>query len=372
MIRGRYVPALDGLRAVAILLVIPHNADIFGRHPGAFLPLAIAAHVGWVGVQLFFVLSGFLITGNLLDSRGDRHYFRNFWIRRVLRIFPLYYATLAVALLVVIASGRPAAPGEVWLWLFLNNWTQPFSGSPNGFAHFWSLAVEEQFYLLWPLVVARLGARSLAYFCMFTVLVALASRVVLKSLAAPDATLYMFTICRMDALAIGAMAAIVQRHAQARAWLQRHMTAILCAGCALLLFGALFSKVYDTNDLLTQLLGYPLLAAVFAAAILLVSAEGPGLELLKRMLSPDWLRSIGRYSFAMYVFHLPLTIALAPALQSLFAPAGIGAAPLFALAITAVSYLAGMLSFELFEKRFLSLRHRWAPVGGNAKRVDGF
>ena len=89
----RHFSALDGLRGLAILLVIPHNADAFH---GTLWPAAILAHLGWIGVQLFFVLSGFLITGNLLDSRNAPNYYRSFFARRVLRIFPLYYGVLIV------------------------------------------------------------------------------------------------------------------------------------------------------------------------------------------------------------------------------------------------------------------------------------
>ena len=96
-----YLPALDGLRALAILLVIPHNSDNFGEHPGIFLPFAILAHAGWIGVQLFFVLSGFLITRNLMALRSTKNYFAVFFGRRVLRIFPLYFGTLIVGLLLL-------------------------------------------------------------------------------------------------------------------------------------------------------------------------------------------------------------------------------------------------------------------------------
>src|SRR5690349_3858611 len=89
------LPVLDGLRAVAILLVVPHNLNLIATFSGTQLAVA-ALHRGWIGVQLFFVLSGFLITGILLDARDSPHYYRSFFVRRALRIFPLYYATLLV------------------------------------------------------------------------------------------------------------------------------------------------------------------------------------------------------------------------------------------------------------------------------------
>src|SRR5690242_12039961 len=98
----RHISALDGVRGLAILLVIPHNCEgIFARMTGLFRIEGIMASAGWIGVQLFFVLSGFLITRNLLDSQGTTNYFRVFFARRVLRIFPLYYATLIVTLIAI-------------------------------------------------------------------------------------------------------------------------------------------------------------------------------------------------------------------------------------------------------------------------------
>src|SRR5262245_39580963 len=151
-----HIPALDGLRGIAILLVIPHNADVFSNSAAWLWPAALLAHAGWIGVQLFFVLSGFLITRNLLDSRAADNYFQSFYWRRVLRIFPLYYLTLIAGLVIAprlfqFPSGALASlQNQAWLWTFLSNWTQPLGLEVSGFSHFWSLAIEEQFYLVWP------------------------------------------------------------------------------------------------------------------------------------------------------------------------------------------------------------------------------
>ena len=150
----RHIPALDGLRAIAILLVIPHNVYIFETTRGWLAPFAWISNAGWIGVQLFFVLSGFLITRNLLSSRGAPNYYSAFFGRRILRIFPLYYLVLTFFLLVLpevvnlSAAIRSSYANQPWLWLFLSNWAQPFGKEVYWFPHFWSLAVEEQFYLL--------------------------------------------------------------------------------------------------------------------------------------------------------------------------------------------------------------------------------
>ena len=155
-----HIPALDGLRAFAILLVIVRHASLEqGAASRGFL--GALGNAGWMGVDLFFVLSGFLITRILIQSKGSTYYFRNFYLRRSFRIFPLYYAVL-VGLFVVapIASHSPAvqelARHQIWYWTYTVNF---LAANTNGEAcglhtvHFWSLSVEEQFYLIWPAVV---------------------------------------------------------------------------------------------------------------------------------------------------------------------------------------------------------------------------
>ena len=164
------IPGLDGVRGVAIIWVVLHNAmDRPWIVSGPlFHGVALFAHLGWIGVQLFFALSGLLITASLLDSQGSPHYFRNFYVKRALRILPLYYGVLLVVLVVLPRLGALAQIDQTvrqWpLWLFVNNWTPSV---PLGFAHFWSLAVEEQFYLIWPFLVWRLAPRHLVIACVW-------------------------------------------------------------------------------------------------------------------------------------------------------------------------------------------------------------
>src|ERR1043165_9488354 len=158
-------PALDGLRGVAVLVVMLHNLTILEQRDSLPARLWVfATDSCWIGVQLFFVLSGFLITGILLDERGAPRFFRDFYLRRQLLIFPLYYLVLIVRFAIVPRFvPDTSVPLDVALgfWLYLSNWTDLYTHGVNGFGHFWSLAVEEQFYLAWPLAVARLGARGL-------------------------------------------------------------------------------------------------------------------------------------------------------------------------------------------------------------------
>ena len=173
--RGHIKP-LDGLRGIAILLVMWFHFAWPAKAQGLITRLYVSvAALGWVGVDLFFVLSGFLITGILLDSKRGAGYFRNFYARRVLRIFPLYYAVLLVTLVIlplIVPYDTPALKrlleGQGWLWLYSTNisvavehgnWIASADWLRMG--ALWSLAVEEHFYLVWPLLVFFLSRRAL-------------------------------------------------------------------------------------------------------------------------------------------------------------------------------------------------------------------
>jgi peptidoglycan/LPS O-acetylase OafA/YrhL len=359
---SRHIPALDGVRALAILLVIPHNVDVLQAPFPAFdYPLVALMHAGWTGVQLFFVLSGFLITANLLDTRSSPNYLSAFFGRRVLRIMPLYFVALCVAFVIAPALGtvpqnlHATQSHQIWLWTFLSNWAQPFGGKVYGFGHFWSLAVEEQFYLLWPFVVLRCRPAQLLWVCAAAAVGALVVRVLLLVAHAPPETLYMFTVCRMDALALGAAAAAVIQHTVPR---------VAAAAAMMLLVTAAGTRGFAMFDISTQTVGYTLLSLAFALIILLAALPTTGaLRAAMHVLESPPLRLVGRYSYGMYVIHLPLHLFLGTVLLHYFAPhVTPAAALLYAAAMTVASFVLAALSYELFESRFLRLKRRLMPT----------
>lgn len=216
----RHFPELDGLRGLAILMVLLfHYATLL---PSFVLPVF---GQGWAGVQLFFVLSGFLITGILLDSKGQEHYFRNFYARRTLRIFPLYYGVLSVLLiaLLVFRLGFPQvwahkhlAPllwsYQPWLWTYTANIQMAIHNKVMFLVgHFWTLCVEEQFYLVWPLVVFAFSRKTVLRICVALIAGALVIRLTLTGLGAGGGTNFVLTPCQMDSLAAGALVATLIR-----------------------------------------------------------------------------------------------------------------------------------------------------------------
>jgi len=367
---NRHYPALDGIRALAILIVIPHNVNILNVGSASLMfPVVAFAHAGWVGVQLFFVLSGFLITGALLDSQDSKNYYASFFWRRALRILPLYYVVLLLALVVIPAffalprDLEATRHNAVWLWTFLSNWTQPYGAGVHGFAHFWSLAVEEQFYLLWPFIVRRNTPASLLRLCFAICVAALTARSIMELTHFPHEALYTFTVCRMDALALGAAAAAALRVPAIRTVLETKISLVALLAFSLLALNALVTHAYGVYDNFDQTLGYLFLAMGFALMILpaILPAQGT-VRSLYAVLGWRPLRLIGRYSYAMYVFHFPLHIFWGePMLRELAAPPSPLIAVGYALGVIAVSFALAALSYYLFERHFLSLKSYFLP-----------
>jgi peptidoglycan/LPS O-acetylase OafA/YrhL len=374
---GGHIPALDGVRGLAILWVILHNAsDVLpGVRSGLLWLYAVVAHPGWIGVQLFFVLSGYLITTGLLETQQSPTYFKNFYVKRVLRIFPLYYAVL-IGLLVLTPFLYPRNElhstllNELQLWTFVNNWT---GMNLNGFTHFWSLAVEEQFYLVWPLLVLRRGPRSLFKLCLGLALAAFVIRCALVATGASSDALYNYTVCRMDALALGAAGAALMHlgawPAAARASLPRAaMISVL-----LLAVTGLITRGFDRDSVVCETVGFTVLAAtgavlVTGAALAKLSSSAPLLVFLRWPL----LRSCGKYSYAMYVLHFPVHKLLGVPLLKSLAPHGASAAlvVVYTLVLICVSYALGALSYHGLEKHFLRLKPG-KPAGDRSQEICG-
>lgn len=366
-VRG-LIPGLDGVRGLAILVVLFHNVGYF-EEPTDTLAIKIvrvAIGGGWIGVQLFFVLSGFLITSILLDTKQDAHYFRSFYVRRVLRIFPLYYLTLIVAFLVLPhfmdlgVWAEQARRVQIWHWTYLLNWF----GSVPGLSHFWSLAVEEQFYLIWPFVVFLLSMDGLMRTCGVLIVSALLTRIMLVLGHAPVEWAYTFTIARWDALACGAAIAIAMRdpfwYQRAVPWLRRSAIPI----CVVLLLIAIAEHGILPWSPLSQTAGYSALALLFGYIIMAVVDPSTPTDWIRRVVESHWLRFFGKYSYGIYVLHLPIH-----QLGKLWLTAWVvGGARLmrvehllvYMVGNLVLSTAAAVVVWHLVEHRFLALKDVWA------------
>jgi peptidoglycan/LPS O-acetylase OafA/YrhL len=204
--RLSHIPELDGIRGIAALMVLCHHLFFTSipepeRWNGFVLAVSRLSHAGGNGVDLFFVLSGFLITSLLVLDRGSPHYYWNFYWKRVLRIFPLYFA----ALILLLVFSPSAWRYTILSFIFLANFAQLFHVVSSG--PFWTLAIEEQFYLLWPRFAARLSVASLERLALGIVIASPILRLVAAAFGHHN---YEFTFFHADGLALGAMLACQQ------------------------------------------------------------------------------------------------------------------------------------------------------------------
>jgi peptidoglycan/LPS O-acetylase OafA/YrhL len=373
------MPALDGLRGVAVLIVVWHNVLGFAAPTAASTILTkayfVGARAGWVGVSLFFVLSGFLITGILLDTRGARRALPTFVARRALRIFPLYYATLLFFF--VVLPTLHALPSwlemdyanQLWFWTYLTNWTTPFGHGGFGLSHFWSLAVEEQFYLLWPLTVLHVRTPRVVAASLLLILIAVISRIVIGVSSLPadmiQGALYFFTTSRCDALALGALIALAARH---RMWAPRLRLAarigMVVAGLALLVI-TIIRHTFGQNDVLVATVGQSFVAALFGGLVAWGMHPVIGApRWFTALLESRALRAVGKYSYAIYVIHFPITQGVMRAIpKSVLAPEtprDLLFPTAVAIGIFAVTYCAALISWSVLERPCLNLR-RFIP-----------
>lgn len=364
--KGGPILPIDGLRALAIFLVILYhvwrwNGGVLG------LPIHIAAINGWCGVDVFFAISGFLITGILLDLRDRPSRWRTFFVRRTLRIFPLYYATLAVlfagwclAHIAGVVINDPAFASMPKLWvnlLYLSNFDMALHGEghvPLDIA--WSLAVEEQYYLAYPWLVWWLGRERLAPALWGSVVIAFACRFGLTFVIESTSAAYGLPFCRMDSLAIGGLALLLLRYGDAIA-----IARVSRAAPWVTLAAVAFFCVH-TSPLVSASFKYGTAAMVTSAWIVrMLSGHGP---IATRVFSHPVAVRVGRLSYGIYLFHVFVRAAVDRSpLGRLFT----GHLSSFTLSVArlvlvcGITYLLAKLSFRLFESPILKLKNRLAP-----------
>lgn len=341
------VASLDGVRALAALLVMGfHFVGQFGGQGPEWIRQASVA--GQTGVDLFFVLSGFLITRILLETAGSKGYFRAFYGRRVLRIFPLYFVFLGLYFFLlprVLGRDTPDFMAQVWSWCFLENVGQTFPtlGS-QGPAHYWSLAVEEHFYLVWPFIVASFSRRTLL---RIIVAVLVLSPVLRFVVASHGQSVFFLTPTRLDGLSLGAgLAILLARPAGAPAWLLPLARTVFLVLPLVLL--PLFVVYSGSHGALLQAFKHSLISLFYAGFVALCLVDD-GMVPIRRLLELRWLRWIGSISFGLYVFH--------PACYDVIAHFFPGVPILQGIALAfGLSVFCAWVSFRFMESPFLSMK----------------
>ena len=354
------VIVLDGIRGLAILLVTLYRFTkeaSSGLEVGSLVRGAI--QFGSSGVELFFVLSGFLITRILIDTCSSPNYFSTFFYRRSLRIFPLYFLSLLIFLWILPwAIGNPdlfaaARDRSLYLLTYTTNFKMAAENAWSfGYLdHFWSLAVEEHFYLVWPFVVLIAGKRLLSV-TLFAILSTVVGRTLFCLFSPNEVAPAVLTFLRCDGLLIGSAIAVAWRSDPHRKLLQRWAPILGVVAMALVVLATLLDK---------RLLAIPIFLIEIAWGSLLIAVMTPNsFGRLRCMLEHPIMRSFGKYSYAMYVFQSPLI----PMVALLFTAMGLpelSASPM----IIRIGYVLGMfgltwsiayISWIAFESRLLRFR----------------
>lgn len=340
-----YYKELDGVRAIAALMIMYfHFMFELYPEPNTILFLLKKISVfGQTGVTLFFVLSGFLITRILINSKSESGYFKNFYIRRSLRIFPLYYFFLILyyGILIPLVYNKSLEIQSTWpYWIYMQNVARTFSWESTGPTHFWSLAVEEHFYLFWPLVVYFCSTKRLLQVIGVIILFALFCRIVLIN----EGYLYgtnFFTFTQIDCLAIGSILALNE----IKQWIS--FRTIVISGSALITL-LIVAWIFWGGEALTlvQYLKLPIIATFYLG---LIGTLISGKTFLNRVFENKFLQYSGKISYGLYVYHPACfyIIFQYTNLNNLFFE--------FVLSFV-LSYVIASLSYYAFEVKFIKMK----------------
>jgi peptidoglycan/LPS O-acetylase OafA/YrhL len=364
-------PALDGVRGIAILLVLLHHFTVFDPVTTFGAWMGFVTLLGWSGVDLFFVLSGFLITGILIDARGSNRYFSSFYMRRTLRIFPLYF--LVVFLSFIVLPRFPAlhtvlaGPTDIPQWPYWTYLVNVAIAERGAFVHgvldiAWSLAIEEQFYIIWAVIVWALPVRWLGPLCALIVVLAPTLRNLSLNAGADPIAVYVLPHFRADTLALGGLLAWLARRGALERWRRAapYVTWMAAAGAFAVAF--ITSSPWWSEPWM-QRVGYSLLALAGGGLVVAAVTTLPQ-SLWQRVLCAGWLRALGKYSYCLYLIHLPVSGILREyGLDAAEFPVLLGATwpaqVLFYLVATSVSFVIAWLSWHGFEAPILRLKARF-------------
>ncbi|MBV8401491.1 MAG: acyltransferase [Acetobacteraceae bacterium] len=377
--------------AILMVLLLHFVANV---PPSNWVERAVVGvtNYGSYGVELFFILSGFLITGILYDTQNESRYFRNFYMRRLLRIFPLYYGVLAlvffVAPLIPLLRGSTLdylVDRQAWAWLYAVNIYIAGHGewSFSYLDHFWSLAIEEHFYLFWPLVVFLLARRPRALIAvsLATALCAMLARLTGSLMGLNWWTTYTLTPFRLDGLALGAFLAVAARQPGGGERLAGALPLVVTVAAGLLAVTFLWTRLISREELALVLPVRAALILMLLACLLMWSLIAPQRSVTSRFFCSRAMVFLGTYSYGLYVYHHFISYYLVTSRTDLELARWLGshsaAVALQATLGASISLGLAYLSYELFEKRFLRLKRLFntakapAPEGSAAVGIAG-
>lgn len=323
--------------------------------------------LGWAGVNLFFVISGVLITGILLDSKNDQHYFRNFYMRRVLRIFPIYYLTLAIMFLPFFNHEVIGYGDSPYYIFYAQNIVQGqknfLVNFTNAFDHTWSLAVEEQFYLFWPFLVYKLDRRKLAILIPFLFFMAFVWRVFVLLKHGSAGLLYTLLPMQIDSLMAGAFLALLFRSKPVSTDKMARTGISLAFLANLGLFALIFYYGYDVYGRFSwtvlpfNTIFLSLLSVVFAGWIVFILNRQ---TIISKSLCLPVLRYVGKISYGLYLYHYPVLFTLSMISAKMKAQGLTFHPVIFILLNLCITFMLAAISWRFIEAPILSLKDRFA------------
>jgi peptidoglycan/LPS O-acetylase OafA/YrhL len=347
------IPQLDAVRGIAILLVLIHNTDSF-----LSLHLQRFSAYGWMGVDLFFALSGFLITGILLDAKQSDDYFKNFYARRCLRIWPLYYCVLVLMFLVVPyfwpSEAYPIFQRSSPWWaypIFLQNvFVAIPSQAAGALGVTWSLAIEEQFYLIWPLVIRFCSSVQIKRMAIAVILLSSPLRLFL---AIHQVEIYSNFFCRLDGLMAGALLAVLVR---SQTFMPLKHVKLAGASFSVAVILAIVAENHHSRWIAFSMTS-------LASASLIYLALFSQRKWVQFLFRNRFLAYTGTISYGLYLLHkFPLDIIKVMRANR---------HPLLAFFITlAASYVLAMASWTVLEKPFLKLKRYFDQRPGPRPQLD--
>jgi len=345
---------LDGLRGIAILLVVFYHNFGFVKY----------FFFGWLGVDLFFVLSGFLITDILLNTVNKPGYFKNFYAKRVLRIFPLYYLSLIIFLLILPRiKDFPLdfsfyIDHQWWFWTYLQNWFLIFHNvgyTTTAIQHYWSLAVEEQFYIVWPLLIFIIRKpRILLFITVLLLLGVIGTRLYMWTMQIKDLNYFgLYTYTRIDGICIGSMLAILQ-FMRSR-FINKYFTGLILLLAAMNFVFYFVNKEFNFTYPYLAIVGYTTFAMLFAIIVHEV-IQGNN-KFFNFILNIKPLKFFGKISYGLYIFHWPVYLMLYDWVDKIVRPmvniSENNLTILVSILLTIIGVLISIISFYTFERYFL-------------------
>jgi peptidoglycan/LPS O-acetylase OafA/YrhL len=342
----KYYKNLDGIRAfAAIIVMFFHFFQSVQIDSNSLVNvLKKISLFGQTGVDLFFVLSGFLITRILINSKSNPHFFKNFIFRRIVRIFPLYYLFLFLYFFIapILLNTQFIPLNEQWFYyVYLQNIGATFNWNLNGPEHFWSLAIEEHFYLFWPFLIYFFNQKSIKYLIAIIVVGTIFLRYLMIR---NNLSVFYFTFTRIDALAIGAGLSLLELNfVFQKKNKNKFLILLLILVVPMVVF---WIKLSGSGSL--EVIKYSLLAFFYFALIGYVLCLSPN-NFVNTILESKLLNFSGKISYGLYVYH-PLVFLL------VFKYYDFLNWKLQLMLSFTITYLVAIFSYYLFENQFLKLK----------------